>query len=261
VNNKKYIGQTFQEPLKRFKAHIYSSNRGSNLALHRAIRKYGNDKFKQTILEITNQENLCALEIKYIAELNTFHSPEGYNETLGGESGCLGFKQSEETCKAKSERMKGEKHFFYGATGEEHPSFGTKRNEETKNKLRYIKTEAHKIKLSESHKGKKFPNHHMKSEENKKKYSELHKGKKLTEETKKKISISRIGRFNGQDNPFYGKLHTEETKLKMRNAKRKKRTCINVVSPIDGKIYPSMAEAMRITGVSKYLCSKWEKVV
>lgn len=29
VNNKKYIGQTFQEPLKRFKAHIYSSNRGS----------------------------------------------------------------------------------------------------------------------------------------------------------------------------------------------------------------------------------------
>ena len=37
-------------------------------------------------------------------------------------------------------------------------------------------------------------------------------GKKLKEETKRKISISRMGKYCNIDNPFFGKKHTDETK-------------------------------------------------
>ena len=36
-------------------------------------------------------------------------------------------------------------------------------------------------------------------------------GMKLSDETKLKISISRLGRFKGKDNPFYGRRHEQET--------------------------------------------------
>lgn len=40
-------------------------------------------------------------------------------------------------------------------------------------------------------------------------------GKKHTEETKEKIRLSAIGRYDGEKNPFYGKTHSEEAKRKM----------------------------------------------
>ena len=50
------------------------------------------------------------------------------------------------------------------------------------------------------------------SKEMKLRMSESHKGKKLSEETKKKISEAN----KGEKNHFYGKHHTEESKKKMR---------------------------------------------
>jgi hypothetical protein len=41
-------------------------------------------------------------------------------------------------------------------------------------------------------------------------------GVKLTDETKQKISNSRIGKYGGDKNPFFGKTHTDETKDKLR---------------------------------------------
>lgn len=38
---------------------------------------------------------------------------------------------------------------------------------------------------------------------------------RLSEEAKIKISKSRFGRFNGENNPFFGKTHSEETKSKI----------------------------------------------
>lgn len=45
-------------------------------------------------------------------------------------------------------------------------------------------------------------------------------GRHHTEETKKKISESRKGKYSGQNSPMYGKHHTEETKDKIRNANK-----------------------------------------
>lgn len=45
--------------------------------------------------------------------------------------------------------------------------------------------------------------------------SDLHKGSTRSNETKKKISDSRLGRFCGEDNPNYGKSHTKETKARI----------------------------------------------
>lgn len=46
-------------------------------------------------------------------------------------------------------------------------------------------------------------------------------GKPKSEETKRKISLSRKGKLVGIENPFFGKKHTEETKQKIRDARSK----------------------------------------
>lgn len=45
------------------------------------------------------------------------------------------------------------------------------------------------------------------------------KGRKKTIEHKKKLSLSRLGRFLREDNPFYGKHHTADTKKRLSEIK------------------------------------------
>ena len=47
-------------------------------------------------------------------------------------------------------------------------------------------------------------------------------GKKHTEDTKRKISVSRIGKYTGINNPFFGKKHKEETKLIISEKKKER---------------------------------------
>ena len=58
------------------------------------------------------------------------------------------------------------------------------------------------------------------SEEHRRKISEANKGKTfvMLEETKKKISETMKGKHSGENNPFYGKKHSEEARKKMREA-------------------------------------------
>ena len=52
-------------------------------------------------------------------------------------------------------------------------------------------------------------------------HSILHKkGKCLSEEHKKKLSEARKDRYTGENNPMYGKKHSDETLRKMREAKK-----------------------------------------
>ena len=65
---------------------------------------------------------------------------------------------------------------------------------------------------SRANKGKK------RSEETRKKLSKAHKGKPKSEEQKKKQSEAMKGKHTGENNPMYGKHHTDEAKERMSKA-------------------------------------------
>lgn len=62
------------------------------------------------------------------------------------------------------------------------------------------------------------------SDERRKRYSLSHKGigkgKKLSETVKDKIRKSKLGQSSGENNPMFGKHHTEESKEKIRNNRK-----------------------------------------
>ena len=85
LNNKKYIGQTKQKLKSRFNGHKTKANKGSKIAFHNAIRKYGIENFEIILLEenIDNVETSNEREIQLIKEYNTL-LPNGYNTAKGG---------------------------------------------------------------------------------------------------------------------------------------------------------------------------------
>ena len=107
-----------------------------------------------------------------------------------------GKHHTEETKKKLSKHFSGKNNPMYGISlsGKKHPRYGKHWDEE------------HKKHQSEIIK-KKYENGEMVSP---------FKGKHHTEETKKKLSESKIGKYIGKNNPFYGKHHTDETREKMR---------------------------------------------
>ncbi len=104
ITNKVYIGQTYRTYKERWDAHKYQS-KTFNDHFHRAIRKYGWDKFVFEVLH----DNIDTMwlddwEIYYINLYNSFR--DGYNSTNGG-SGTRGVKCSEETKYKISIQQKG----------------------------------------------------------------------------------------------------------------------------------------------------------
>jgi group I intron endonuclease len=85
LNDKKYIGQTKQKLKSRFTGHKSKANKGSKLAFHNAIRKYGIENFEIILLEgnIDNVEISNQREIQLIKKYNTL-LPNGYNTAPGG---------------------------------------------------------------------------------------------------------------------------------------------------------------------------------
>lgn len=109
------------------------------------------------------------------------------------------------------------------------------------------------------------------SMETRKKMSESSKGKIFSIETRKKMSEARKGKIDGENNPFFGKKHSEESRKKIgkreykkgaENYKRligigkqfskenhplSKSICINNIT------YPSISEAARILNIAKHI--------
>lgn len=84
INNKFYIGQS-NNPIHRWKQHKWRAENGEDKgksAIHDAIRKYGIENFKFTILGWFTNYN--EKEKEYIKIYNSL-SPNGYNLTEGGE--------------------------------------------------------------------------------------------------------------------------------------------------------------------------------
>lgn len=91
-NQKIYIGKTSISLQVRWKQHIYNSFNHKkpkdeyDYALHRAIRKYGEDNFKIELVEICEDEILNEREKYWISFFDSYNN--GYNETLGGDGNC-----------------------------------------------------------------------------------------------------------------------------------------------------------------------------
>ena len=94
INNKIYIGQSIdikrrcQEHLRSAQPEKYSkkSERDSNSHLHRAMQKYGIEKFSINIIEKCKKEELNDLESKWISLLKSNDNNIGYNKTSGGQA-------------------------------------------------------------------------------------------------------------------------------------------------------------------------------
>lgn len=78
INNKIYVGQTYETLEERFKRHISFSKTKIDTKFYRAIRKHGAENFYIELLEdCDTQEELDELEYKWIVKLNAVK--EGYN--------------------------------------------------------------------------------------------------------------------------------------------------------------------------------------
>ena len=207
VNQKSYIGKTYRDAETRRREHL--TGKGSK-ALKEAIEEFGEDNFTFEILyDGIIPELLDMYEKEAIAKHNTL-SPNGYNQTTGGEGGS---SPSEETRRKLSEAHKGkplsEEHRRKISEGNK----GRTPSEETRRKIsRSNKGKTHSAKtrrkLSEAHTGRTL------SEEHRRKISRSNKGKTHSDEVKQKISESK----KGENHPMYGRKHSDETKQKMSEA-------------------------------------------
>lgn len=183
-NGKIYIGQTIKSLKERWRLHKFCSMHPEKYAdtrLSRAIRKHGLENF--TIEEIEKCENLDLLnerEVYWITFYNTIKT--GYNVLHGGKNS----KHSEES-KQKISKA----------------NFGRKFTEEWKINISNSK------KGQVSRRGFKMPDHVKTA------LLKANKNKVLSEEHKNKISVALSKKRNGENNPFFNKTHSDETKLKM----------------------------------------------
>jgi len=149
INNKFYIGSAVNLTARK-QTHFYRlrNNIHENSYLQNSFNKYGEENFYFEVIEIIEDKNKLLIKEQYwIDTLNPCNRNKGYN-----------------ICTRAGSRI------------------GTKLSEKHKEILRKPKTEQHKKKISESHKGFKY------SEETKIILSNMRKGRKLSNETKNKIS-------------------------------------------------------------------------
>lgn len=189
----------------------------TGLVRNEAQRKHISDAHKGLPLTQPQLDNL-----KLIHQNNTGkHLSDEHKQKLS--KALTGKKRSEESRKHISEAKKG--HIPWNK--------GKHMSEETKEKLRQANlgnrlSEETKRKISESNKGKRSgiklseDTRNKISASNKGKHA-YNKGKAMSEETKKKLSISirkslKDKDFSGANNGFYGKHHSPETIEKIRKA-------------------------------------------
>lgn len=167
---KYYIGSTSKEKANSGKYFgSICSNKYKEIFLNE--KKYNIHLFKIKILSThLNRKDAVSEELKLQIKYNVVNSNNYMNESLASVNGFFGRDVS----------------------GKNHPMYGKKHSEKTRNKLKIARskriiTEETKRKMSESSKGRKL------SDEHKRKLSESNQGLKRSDKTKKKISESKIG--------------------------------------------------------------------
>src|ERR1019366_4687666 len=202
INGKMYVGQTVNIKA-RDRSHIKSS---TATGFNGALKKYGRDKFDLFVIDIVDtDEQANEIEIFWIAEMRKFLGRSNvYNLTDGGQ-GVRGAKRSEESKKKLSEMRMGENNPFFGKT----------HTEESLEKMRIARENLSpevKAKIAASMlRGEDHPNFGKTTPDDvKEKISNsligVGLGKVLSEETKKKMSIS----TSGEKNPMFGKTFSDD---------------------------------------------------
>ena len=92
INGKSYIGQTIQNVKERFYQHCATkcSQAILNMAIHKAINKYGKSNFTIEVIEEVESTNLNDRERYWIKYYDSYNN--GYNSTEGGQDGIKLFK-------------------------------------------------------------------------------------------------------------------------------------------------------------------------
>lgn len=93
VNGKVYIGQTIQTVKERFYQHCATKCSDSvlNMAIHRAIKKYGKSNFTIEVIEEVDKDSLNDREKFWIEYYNSYNN--GYNSTIGGQDSSTHCKE------------------------------------------------------------------------------------------------------------------------------------------------------------------------
>jgi group I intron endonuclease len=242
-NGKVYIGQT-KNPNKRKNEHFNDlrNNRHHSILLQRAYNKYGEEKFKHTIIEECDINSVDEREIFWINYYNSNNKNNGFNLDGGGNSNKTisdytreirrkiakknynpKILNSEEAIKKKSKKLSGKGNPMYGKTPREWMDEDTYR--------KWVEDKRQRLLLNNPMKGKKH-----------------------TQEARLKISKA----TKGKNNPFYGKHHTDEVKQylsKIRSGTNsvnaRKVLCIN-----NGIVYDTITQASKLLNVDGSCISK-----
>ena len=115
----------------------------------------------------------------------------------------------------------------------------------------YRHTEETKRKISNTLKGHKFP------ESRNNKIKEAMIGREYKQEWRESLSKTRLGRFTKDQNPFYGKHHSDSTKEIISNANSKRRViCVDVDTLETVSVFKNQSEAGRWVVFQGYSTSK-----
>lgn len=108
VNGKIYVGQTIKSLKERFQKHCQRTTKKDkyhlNMAIKKAIRKYGKDNFTIELIEEVKVDKLDEREVYWISFYDSYN--KGYNCTLGGQNGAtrkykLSWSEENEVIEAK----------------------------------------------------------------------------------------------------------------------------------------------------------------
>lgn len=293
LNGKCYIGQSkniegrFADHKRKWKCECDRKSR----FLYQAIYKYGIENFSFEVLEECEEKKLDELEIKYIAQYESFSN--GYNMTAGGggqhcremspehkaalRKANTGRPRSEETRRKISETQKGK---IIPEEQKRKMSVASKKkwlNPEYREKMceirrqRVITTETRQ-KISEASKGRTL------SQETRRKISEKNKGRARTpewrekqrkahlgwhptEETRKRMSEAQRGKVFSDEArkklSYAAQNRTEEHQQKLRDCKKGGKNPMARAVECDGVVYETIAQCAEALGIPKSTLWRW----
>jgi group I intron endonuclease len=214
-NQKSYIGQYKKDtPEIRLNRHFRDAEKGSQCAIHQAMRKYGKDMFEVSILCICETQELDKKEDYYITEYNSMVSDNGYNMVRGGKGRAPNFHHKEEHKQKMREFMKNRLVSDETKQKISDARKGTKNNwsdetrqrvaEASRKKATGVKhSEETKQKIGEKSKGRQATLGQKRTDDQKKKIGDASRGRKFSEETKQ--HLSEIHSQRHKENPIPNK--------------------------------------------------------